>query len=366
MPILRYAQARDIKKSLVSYMNKVFDLNNSWVKDSVEVITLKDDNSPSAYEQYPWDNENYPIAVVFSEGSTDDHWAIDSRISDYRETIKLGVTPRTYTTLGVNPIAAALRPELSSLILHSAEILVKNIGPYEEPITIQILDTSGGEPNAVLASGSIKGQHTAGIEWLRTAISPTITLDQNTTYAISAVAPSGSYYWFIDNDITSGVTPSATQWVSDGATWTTTSDQSPITKIHGPAVRRLGGGINTSLRIFVEAKDLSTVQKITDLLFVYLHLAKHGNALRSEQLTTPNITNMDYDFVSNLSDEGIYIISVNKGAETVRNRGNDRLFSVDLSVACYSSWSEDFVLPTLKEIDIDINSITKVYNKYKL
>jgi len=351
--ILKSTQSRDIKKNFVSFINKIFALNNSWLKDDVELITLQGDNSPSAYEQYPWDNENYPIVVLSSEGATDDAWAIDSKISNYTETMKLGVTARTYETLSANPIAAAITPRRGNLSLRAVDLLVKNIGPYEEPIFVRLLSTTGGVPDTILASGSIAGKQTSGIKWLQTALYPRVVLQQDTTYALSAQAFSGSYYWFVDNIINTDSTPTPTKWAYNGVTWDTISDESPIAKVYGPTVRRLGGGLNTTLRIFIETKDLSTTQKIADLLFVYLHLARHSNVMRSEQLDSPNVTNTNYDFVSNLSDEGIYILKVNKGAETVRDRGNDRLFSIDLALSCYSNWTEDFTLPVLEDIDID-------------
>ena len=126
--------------------------------------------------------------------------------------------------------------------------------------------------------------------------------------------------------------------------------------MQGPTYQRLGGGQNNTIRIFIESKDLATSQKIADLLFVYFHLAKHSNSQRKVKISIPNQTGMDYSFVSSLTDEGIYIIDVNKGIESVRVRGNDRLFSIDLTISCYSSWVEDFALPTIEDIDLGIDS----------
>lgn len=366
MTVFRYKQPRDIKDEFTKFVNNLFKLNTSWVNEDVEVITLTGDNSPNAYEQYPWDTENYPIVVLFSEGSTDDRWALDERISDYREFLRIGSIPQDYVTLGVNPIAAGVRPQLSAMSLKSIDLLVKNIGPYEEPITVKLWSTVSDAPDTLLASGSISGQTTRGIEWLHTQLFPVCTLVKDTSYFLSAEAASGSYYWFIDNDVNTAITPYVRHATFDGTTWTSGSSQTPIAKVYGPTVRRLGGGIYSTIRMFVEAKDLATSQKITDLLFVYIHLAKHSNLGRREKLSDANVTSMDLDFVSDLSDKGIYIIDVNKGAETVRIRGNDRLFSIDLSLTCYSSWSEDFVLPVIEDIDItpDIESVQIVLNKY--
>ncbi len=373
---LHYKQPRNIKHSFVQFINKIFSLNSQWLNESVEVVELADDNSPNAFEQYPWDNENYPLVVLFSDGSSDDRWAIDERIADHREFLEIGTVPRDSVQLGpfsssdtgIDAQAAGIQPLISDMVLKSVDLLVKHIGPYEESIIVKIWGATGDLPGALLASGSIRGKITTGIEWLQTSIKPVITLSQSTKYFVSAQAPSGSYQWFIDTDPNTSRTPYVRHATFSGSTgtWSGVSSQTPIAKIQGPAVRRLGGGLNSNIRMFIEAKDLSTTQKITDLLFIYMHLTKHANVGRKEKLTDPNVTAMDLDFVSDLSDEGIYIIDVNKGAETVRTRGNDRLFSVDLSLSCYSSWSEDFVLPVIEDIGIepDLVSVTIVSNKY--
>ena len=92
------------------------------------------------------------------------------------------------------------------------------------------------------------------------------------------------------------------------------------------------------------------------MVYVYLHLVKHANPGRKAKTDNPNQTGMLYDFVGNLTDNGIYIKSVNKGAESVRNRGNDRIWSIDVTVEVYSHWTEDFNLSELEDIDVDVDT----------
>ena len=361
--VLRYRQPRDIKKVFTDLVNKIFALNKEWANDKVEVISLSGDNSPKAYEQFPWDNENYPIVVLFSQGGNADLWGIDSFIANSRQSLVAGSLERTFVTLSDIPTATEIRLENGSMTLKSARIRIQNFGLYEENITLKLWSSISDIPDAPIASGSILGRDTRGIEWLSAQMLPAISLTNDTNYFLSAQTdtivdtPSGSYYWFIDNDVNTKITPNSRMGISGSASWDMTADSSPIAEVFGPSVKRLGGGIQSTIRMFIEAKDLSTVQKISELIFVYLHLARHSNAARRAKLTNPNVTSMDFDFVSDLSDEGIYIIDVNRGAETVRVRGNDRLFSTDLSITCYSHWTEDFVLPALESLDFNFSSI---------
>ena len=51
---MRYNQPRSIKQNFTNFVNKIFNLNETWQNTGVEVVALLGDNSPEAFEQYPW------------------------------------------------------------------------------------------------------------------------------------------------------------------------------------------------------------------------------------------------------------------------------------------------------------------------
>ena len=359
---MRYQQPRSIKQNFTKFVNKVFTLNKSWQNTDVEIVALSGDNSPEAFEQYPWDSEKYPLVVLFAEGTSDDHWAIDSRIGHYWDILKIGSKPRDTIKLSNNSMVAfGVKTEEYDMPLRSVDLALQYIGPYENDIIVQLWNESGGEPNTILTSGSISGKEFRIMEWASTSLYPTVTLVKDTDYFVS-VHTSGSlgdsYNLMLDNNPDAEITPFIQLSTGTVGSWTSVSDETVFARVNGPVYYRVGGGLNSTIRVFVESKDLATTQKIADLLFVYFHLAKHSNLQRKEKMgASANETGMNYDFVSDLTDEGIYIIDVDKGAESVRVRGNDRLFSVDLSLSVYSNWVEDFILPILEDINTDdINS----------
>lgn len=358
-----YQQPRNIKQTFTGLFNKIFSLNTSWLNTGVEVVTLNEDissleNSPKAFEQYPWNNEKYPLIVLFSDGVSDDHWAIDSRIGYFTDILHIGNVPRDYIVLSSTPVAFGVRSNDVDLSLRSIEIAAQNKGPLEENITVKVWNSVSGSsgylPGTILASGSIKGTSLINMNWLSTAVRPATTLLANTNYFVSAQAE-GSYYLMLDTLPSITNTPFISYVTSGSTGWSTPiTTKTVFARVNGPVYHRMGGGMNSRLRIFVEAKDLPTTQKITDLLFVYLHLLKHSDPTRKVKMPSPNETGMVFDFSSDLTDLGIYIIDVNKGSETVRIRGNDRLFSIDLTVSCYSTWTEDFALPSIEDIGLDV------------
>jgi len=356
---MRYQQPRSIKQNFTNFVNKVFTLNEKWQNTDVEIITLSGNNSPEAFEQYPWDNEKYPLVVLFAEGSSDDHWAIDSRIGHYWHTLKIGSRPNDFIALSNTSMATfGVKTEKYDMPLRSVDLALQYVGPYENDIIVRLWSASGGEPGTILASGNISGKEFSIMEWMSTSLYPIVTLVKDTDYFVS-VHTSGfvgnSYNLMLDNNPDSEITPFIQLSTGTVGNWASVTDKTCFARVNGPVYHRVGGGLESTIRVFVESKDLTTTQKIADLLFVYFHLAKHSNPRRKEKIgTNVNETGMDYDFASDLTNEGIYIIDVDKGAEAIRVRGNDRLFSIDLSLSVYSNWVEDFRLPLLEDIDLDI------------
>lgn len=361
---MKYVQNRDIKRKLVEFLNKVFALNKEWANSGLEVISLDGNNSPQSFEEYPWDAEKYPLIVLFGDSAGDDQWGVDSFVGYQWESIPIGSTPRKTLEISPYPVAFKVRATTEPMQIRNIQLALQYTGPYEERIFARVHTANGLVPGTVVASGSAQATSAIRMKWHDIGVTPTTIIPADTDYFVSIYA-SGSYNLMVDNTPDTSITPFATysqysaKYNDPAGTWSSPDATKTIyAKVNGPVYHRLGGGVSDNIRIFIEAKDLSTTQKIADLCYMYLHLARHSNPVRNVQLTTPNTTVTDYDFVSNLTDEMIYIINVDKGSEAVRNRGNDRLFSIELYVECYSNWSEDFALPELKKIDTNINSFS--------
>lgn len=357
---LEYRQPRDIKRTFTEFVNKIFHLNSSWLNTDVEVISLSNDNSPDAFEQYPWDSEHYPLVVCLSDSVADDHWAIDSRIGNFWETLQIGSVARDYVQLSANPVAFGVYAADTPLQLRQVKLPLHYLGPYEETVGLTLWSSGSSGPSVKLASGSINPGQNTRYKWYSAGMydlgGNAVVLEANTNYFVSVKASSGSYALMIDNNPSTTITPFVRFLQFNGTFWVTDTTKTAYALVNGPIFQRLGGGLESHIRLYVESKDLATTQKIAELLFVYLHLQKHSNVRRKEKHQLPaNQTGMEYSFVGNLTRSGIYIIDVDKGGESVRNRGNDRLFSIELLVRCYSSWTEDFILPELRDIDTDIN-----------
>ena len=156
---MRYQQPRGIKQNFTNFINKIFALNENWQNTDVEVITLQGENSPKAFEQYPWDSEKYPLVVLFAEGTTDDHWAIDSRIGHYWDTLQIGSKPRdTITLSNTSKAAFGVMSENCGMPLRSVDLALQYIGPYENDVIVQLWSSGSSGPDTILSSGSILGK----------------------------------------------------------------------------------------------------------------------------------------------------------------------------------------------------------------
>jgi hypothetical protein len=356
---MKYTQLRDVKHSIVDHLRKMFAMNTTWINDGLEVIELDEGNSPKIEEQFPFEAENYAIVVVAGASTTPDEWAIDNLITDAYQTKWAGIRSISYETMdNTNQFAYGIQ-FTEDVPIRNISIALKQNKNFAEPIDVCLYGSGSYGLGTTLSSGSIKGfEGNKDITWGTTELTPEYTLIKNTPYFIGLqLAPTryGSYYLMTDNVLTGTDNSYNILGISGSNGWNFTENVSPVSIIEGPVYRLLGGGLNITFSVLIEAKDLSTVQKISELCFVYLTLLRYGKLQRESLMDNPNQTRIEYNREDNMLGEGIGIVSIEKGAESVRERGNDRIFSVTLSVACYGRWSEEFTLPTIKEIDLDIN-----------
>lgn len=352
---MKYYQNRNIKSALVRYLRNVFKLYASWTNQEIEVIQVSDANSPRVEEQYPFNNENYPIVIIGGAGSDPDAWSLNSFITNSQETLYVGKEPNSYSVLEVNtPIAFGVQsPEDFSIRNIGLNLKVNNNSDYDVMLTL--MSSSFGTPTTNIASGSILASKIGTeIKWAYTELSSEVVLTKNTQYFVQASLTNGrygSYYLIEDNSPDLSITPFVRRATSGSNGWSVTSGSTPLGLIQGPIYRLLGGGMTTRFTIFIEAKDLAAVQKLSELIFVYLNVARHTNLKRENQLDFPNATRTEFEQMGDLANTGIHVVDLTKGSESVRDRGNDRIFSLSLTLTCYSSWAEVYGAPTLKEID---------------
>ena len=224
------------------------------------------------------------------------------------------------------------------------------------------MSSSSGTPNLEIASGSISSYNintpSQVSDLIFTELIPAITLQADEDYFVKLELTNGNYgsYYLLEDNLPTSRTAFPRKAVSGSGTWAVTSGSTPMAVVQGATHKFLGGGVNASFSVYIEAKDLATAQKISELTFVYLKLLRHTGLRRAELMDLPTATRTEFIRMSNEARMGLHVVRVDKGSETVRERGNDRLFAIPLSVDCYGMWAESFELPTLLDIDEQITN----------
>lgn len=354
---MKYVQNRNIKSKLVKNLRLLYKMYDEWLNNDFEVIQLSDKNSPQVFEHYPWELENYPIVVISGGGGDQDDWGLDSFIQQTWEIKYIGQTPRAYTTLASgSSIAFGVKSVGNNFKIRTVDVSLKsNEADYD--VSVILTSSIGGEPGIELASGSIPAENIdTTLDWRSVELLAQPVLQSDTEYFVKLHLVNGSYgnyYLMIDDEPSSSVTPFARTATLNGGSWTVSSGSTPLARVNGPTYKQLGGGVYANFTLLVEAKDLATTQKIAELTFTYLNLLRHSNVQRDIKVSFPNTTHTEFDRMASLADDGIVVMTVRKGSESIRERGNDRLFSIPLDVACYGRWTETYEFPTVKEVDID-------------
>ncbi len=358
-----YVQHRDIKKQLVKYLRMMFKMYTSWLNEGLEFVALTDSNSPEVHEQYPWNNENYPILVIGGVGGSEDDWAIDSHITTGFKFLQIGQAARDYSVLGSSDVVAfGVKSKINNFKVRTVGVGIKLTDQSSDyDLAMTLMSSSAGSPTTEIASGSISSYdlNTSRVsDFVFTELIPEVTLQSNEAYFVKLNLTNGNYgsYYLLEDNAPTSRTSFPRTAVSGSSVWSVVSGSTPLAAIQGPMNKFLGGGINASFSIYIEAKDLASAQKISELTFVYLKLLRHVGLRRTEMMDFPTTTRTEFIRMSNEARMGLHIVRVDKGSEAVRERGNDRIFSIPLNVECYGMWSEEFELPTLLDIDNEITN----------
>jgi len=355
---MKYLQMHDIIDYFAKSFRKIFAQNTIWVNEDNEVVELTEGNTPQVYDHLPREPENYPYISIEGGPGAGDPWAINDRVDNLWISERFGSQPLSYEILG-NGYKRAFGIQLNEdLKLRDVGIALKYASRLNGDITLNLSSASASFPGVAIASGTIDAFEDTDFVWKWCELYPQITLLQNQLYFLTLEAPSDCIYYVAkDTNPDATLTPYpylATKYGS-GA-WSLSSSSTLFAVVQGPVYIRLGGGIKSNLIFRIEAKDIHSMRSVKNIVFMYLNALKHADLKRKEAITYPPTLNVDFDFMSETTEVGVKIINISESAESVRERGNDRIFSVLYTVEVYGFWQEDFRADTVKKVVPDIKS----------
>jgi len=353
---MRYLQTKDIVHYLVESLRKVFATNTSWVNDNQEVVEITGANIPTVYDHQPREPEKYPIVVIEGVGGPLDNWGIDDFVDSIWVSERFGSVPNDYEILG-NGYKQAFGIQVSDFLkLRDIGIAIKFGSRLNGDINVNFSSASVNEPGVAISSGIINAFEDNDFLYKWVELDPPIILAPDQLYYVEYEAPDDCIY-YIAKDTSPDLSLTAHPYLATkygSGSWNVSSSSTLLAVAQGPVYKRLGGGIQVNLSLRVEAKDIWTMHSIEDIIFMYLTMLKHANLKRKEAITYPPTLNVELEGISNLTETGIRIINISKGNENVRERGNDRIFSISFAIELYSIWSEDFEGDTIKKVSPDI------------
>lgn len=122
--------------------------------------------------------------------------------------------------------------------------------------------------------------------------------------------------------------------------------------VRGISQKILGGYNNIPLSATVVAKDVDTSRKIADVVFLYFAALKQADLLRG------STTGLNLELVtsSEFSRAGIYVVQNPRIDSSERKRSQENLYLTTVTVSLLCPWRIGFLLPLLRELDVDISS----------
>lgn len=355
---MKYLQEKIIIDYFVKTFRKVFAQNTVWTNEDNEVVELVEGNIPQIYDHLPRESEDYPFIAIEGGGESVDIWGINDKVDNVWVSEKFGDSPKSYAVLG-NGYSQAFGIILSEdLKLRDIGLALRYTSRLNEDINIYLSLASGFTPGTTVASGTIDAFEDKDFVWKWCELNPQTVLFKNQLYYVTCETDSNCIYYVAkDTNPDLNITPYPYYAYKYGSgSWNVSSSSTLFAVVQGPVYIRLGGGVRSNLSFRVEAKDIHTMRSVKSIVFMYLNALKHADLKRHEAITYPPTLNMDFDMASDTTNLGIKILNISESAENVRERGNDRIFSIILTVETYGVWQEDWQKDTLKDVDIQTQS----------
>jgi len=342
-----YRFATQIQHEVVEYLKRVLKRQTSWTNvDFGQVdISFGETHRAHVYENYYREREEYPVVVISVGPATSNVLSLSDCLPNVVDEQSLGVDFDDYGVIGGsgNKMWATNFTSDSARNLKSATFTLASDGGIQGDILVSLVSGSGNLPDStILTSGSIKGfSETApglrrvdfdSIKGLEKDFSGWLTLQSD------ALSP---YKLYLASGSGSNIAYNTGSWILDNA-------KTPIGAIQGATYQRLGGGVESNLTIDTAAKDEATAKDLADTVAMYLLLSRQTKLLRSGTDQT------DIKHTGWLAEKGIYLSDISFGGVTVRKRGDQNIFVVNIGARCWGHWYQDYSTETLKEIEVDV------------
>jgi len=348
--MLQFKLNHYVVTTFVDLIQRIFTYNQRFVNQGISVIEIPSASSKVfAVEQFHENFERYPIVTVGVLGGNYMHTSINNYIGDSTPSVDLGVYAYSYQLItGSDTLAFSLPTDV---IVSGSSGFTFNVAwsgtgsGYGINYTIYQNYTTAAQS---VASGVIAAGEYTSITPIYTPFIPDLQFSSGDVWMVLTPASSSSYLLMVDPTVTASYQYNSHSYSG-----------SLVGNIQLPNMLRVGGAFTSSYSITCTSKNDSTIcYDIIELIAQYLELTKNAQISRA----SGNVDGLKlYDLVlsvaGELTQKEIYIQSVRQGGLTRQMRGeNDELFSLMLTVTCYTLWNEDFHVEQLQTVSQSVTT----------
>lgn len=353
---MEYQLGDVIVREMVSFLQRVFRYNSSWLNSTIEVVQVPSGSTLQIFEVFSEEAEKYPSVAVASLGGTFQHLGINNVLgSNSGNAIPLGIRSIITKTIDdVKTLAVQLTQEdIENITLRGLSAYYAWTGEMigGDDISVILYKNYTTTPIQV-ASASLPGRETVDFQESNTEFNPYILMDGSDYWLLFSSTADSPYYVGIDDSITTNSCR-----YTDGAM--TAFSGSVTGKLFIPEGLHIGGGYNSSIGIRTRAKNSSKLaQQMSELIAQYCEYAKHAYINRNTGVAVHGLSSIFLNAgVAEFAKKGIYIQNTRIGPVESKPRApNDNIFSVLVTIDCFSQWEMLFPAQTL--LDTTIETVT--------
>lgn len=344
----------------VAFFQRVFRYNSQWLNANIELVQVASGSTLQVFEAFSEAEETYPSIAIASTGGQIQHLSMNNAQSSSQQSELIisersSITKRISDTesLAVQLPASAIR-DLTIRGL-SAYYGWTGVGDGGDDVTAVLYRDYTTLPVQV-ASASLPGRETVDFQRSYAEFTPYPEMSGTDYWVVFSATAASPYYVGLD------ATDDSTMYRYITSSGTAPASGSLAGTLTLPATFTIGGAYNSKIGVRIRAKNSSKVAlQLAELVAQYCEYAKHAYISRAATATDGMKSVYLDSGVAEFTKKGIYIKDVAIGAVDVQPRGqNDNIFSILVSIDCFTEWQQSFAAETLDpnvdDFTIDITS----------
>jgi len=337
----------------IKFLRRILNYNSEWSNKDIELYKFNKGKEELVYEIFAEKEEKYPFIAVGTGGGN----LIPTGFNDLVQYVdndiySLGqVKTNAILVNDITSIKSKLASSLNGTIIRGLDIesAWTGNGVGGDDINIYLYKNYQSSSASIVASASVIGHTSKEFVLSFVNFSNNVTLDASPYHLLINSTADSPYYIGLDNTFSS-------TYLYNNTGSDIEASGSITGNIYLPAFIRLGGNFKGSLAIKVMSKnDTLSVYNLSELISIYINLAKHAKISRDSDATDG--MKINDSIIGEFLSKGINTDQIKISSLEIRKRSEQEIiYTITITIDFLTEWFQDFPAEIITDIDLLIKT----------